>query len=292
MSVCVLCHAEVDTAARLAWHKDGLDIVRCASCDLVFRAEPPGEQDLPAIYDEDYFRDRPDGADRHGYADYVRDASLHRANARRRLRRLAAHAEGSGRLFDVGCAAGFFVDEARRAGWDAAGCDVSDAMVEFATSELGVPVVRASFTRTDADAPYDAITMWDYIEHSLDPRRDLEHAQEQLRPGGVLALSTGDIGSLVARLTGRRWHLLTPEHHNFFFDERTLRRLLHETGFTVLELGHPAGLYSISHALYKLGAVGPPLIRRTASRAGRSRVGQLGVPINLYDIVTVVARRR
>jgi hypothetical protein len=49
---------------------------------------------------------------------------------------------------------------------------------------------------------------------------------------------------------------LTPEHHNLFFEERTLRRLLETTGFGVLQVRHRAGLYSASHVLCKLGGVG------------------------------------
>jgi 2-polyprenyl-3-methyl-5-hydroxy-6-metoxy-1,4-benzoquinol methylase len=292
LSTCVLCSAEVDRRTDLAWHKDGYDIVRCPSCGLVFRAELPDEQELGRIYDEDYFRDRPDQVDRHGYADYLRDEPLHRTNARARLRLLAARTPQR-RLLDVGCAAGFFVDEARRAGWSASGIDVSEAMVEWARSRLGLHVTRAVFAAADiGPAPLDAITMWDYIEHSVDPRRDLEKAHEHLRPGGVLVLSTGDIGSLSARVTGRRWHLLTPEHHNYFFSERTLRRLLEATGFEVRETRHRASRYSIAHVLYKLGAShAPRALRRASVRLTGSRLGSTGVPLNLFDIITVVARR-
>jgi 2-polyprenyl-3-methyl-5-hydroxy-6-metoxy-1,4-benzoquinol methylase len=294
LSTCLLCNAQVDVETDLGWRKDGYDIVRCPSCGLVFRAELPDEQALSQIYDENYFRDQPDRADRHGYADYLRDASLHRANARRRLGLLATLMPRPGRLLDVGCAAGFFVDEARRAGWEASGMDVSAAMVNWARSELGAPVIRANFAQTDVAQPlFDAITMWDYIEHSIDPRRDFGKAREHLRPGGILALSTGDIGTLSARLAGHRWHLLTPEHHNFFFETKTLRRLLEDTGFDVLEARHRASVYSVGHVLYKLAASGRlGAVRRAASRLGRSSVGHAGVPINLYDIVTVVARRR
>jgi hypothetical protein len=139
----------------------------------------------------------------------------------------------------------------------------------------------------------DAVTMWDYIEHSIDPRRDVETARERLRPGGVLALSTGDVGSLVARISGSRWHLLTPEHHNFYFDEATLRRLLADADFEVLEARRHASLYSLGHVVYKAGSLVPlEAIRSSASRLGTSRLGAVGVPLNLYDIVTVVARRR
>jgi len=92
---------------------------------------------------------------------------------------------------------------------------------------------------------------------------------------------------VVARLTGRRWHLLTPEHHNFFFDRRTLGRMLDEAGSSARGTAR-ASLYSVSHALYKLGAVG----RVSSVRRVSTRLGRVGVPLNLFDIVTVVARRR
>jgi 2-polyprenyl-3-methyl-5-hydroxy-6-metoxy-1,4-benzoquinol methylase len=285
LSTCVLCNARVDPRTALVWRKDGYDIARCPFCGLVFRADPPDEDDLAGIYDEGYFRDQADASDRHGYADYLRDAAAHRANARRRLRLLAAHTKPA-RLLDVGAAAGFFVDEARRAGWEASGVDVSPAMVEWATSQLHLPVTRSTFGAAEIESPLDAITMWDYIEHAIDPRRDLARAQKLLRQGGIVALSTGDIGSLVARLSGRRWHLLTPEHHNFFFDRTTLRRLLEETSFSVLDMRHRAGLYSLAHVLYKLSARGSVTKRLAETTVGRARI-----PINLYDVLTVVAER-
>jgi SAM-dependent methyltransferase len=291
MSTCLLCDAPVDPRTDLAWRKDGYDIVKCPSCGLVFRLDLPEVQDLSRIYAEGYFRARPDRTGRRGYANYLGDAALHRANARRRLRLLASRIPERGRLLDVGCAAGFFVDEARRDGWEASGVDVSATMVDWAVSELGAPVRRANFAEVDVAPPQlDAITMWDYIEHAIDPRRDLLKAYEHLRAEGVLALSTGDIGALSARLTGRNWHLLTPEHHNYFFSANTLRRLLDVTGFDVLEARHRAGLYSLDHVLHKLGA--PGAIRRAASRVARISSGSPGIPLNLYDIVTVVARRR
>jgi hypothetical protein len=66
-----------------------------------------------------------------------------------------------------------------------------------------------------------------------DPRRTLEVAHDWLRPGGLLALSTGNIGSVAARLHGRDWSLMTPPWHQFYFSRRTLRRLLESVGFRI-----------------------------------------------------------
>ena len=107
-------------------------------------------------------------------------------------------------------------------------------------------------------------------------------------------LSTGNADSLVARLSGRRWHLLTPRHHNFFFTVRTLRRYLSQHGFEVEEIGHPSARYSFRYIVYKLGTMAPRsrLVRGTGEWMGRSRLGERSLGFNLFDIVTVTARRR
>ena len=85
--------------------------------------------------------------------------------------------------------------------------------------------------------------MWDYIEHAVDPRADVERARYRLRPGGLLALSTGDVGSLLALFPLDRWHLMTPRHHNYFFSARTLQLLLRDCGFEVVVVRHPAAVF-------------------------------------------------
>ena len=216
---------------------------------------------------------------------------MHRANARRRLGRLAEFTE-PGTLLDVGCAAGFFVDEASRRGWRARGVDVSEQMVDWGrrhtTGDIGVGTLR--------DVPEDrvesCITMWDYIEHALDPRDDVEQAFARLRPGGVLALSTGDAGSVLARVSLQRWHLMTPRHHNYFFTERTMRRLLESVGFEVLYVGRPAGVFPLRYLAHKAClTVDLSLLDALARRLARSRLGTRTLPVNLWDVMTVVARR-
>jgi SAM-dependent methyltransferase len=271
---CIVCGGLLRPAMR----KDGFELVSCVDCGLLLRRDLPPRGELDEIYAPDYFKHdeaHPVG----GYADYLGDAERHRETARRRLALLARFAPRSGRLLDVGAAAGFFVDEAARAGWDAQGIDVAAHVVEWGRRELGVQLGVGDLAGFEADAAFAAITMWDYIEHSLDPAGELARCCELLLPGGLVALSTGDRDSLVARLTRSRWHLLTPRHHNFFFSESTLARLLERIGFEVVWSGHPGTRYSVAHLAYKLGFTAP------------ERVARYSLPVNLFDIVTVVARK-
>ncbi len=178
-------------------------------------------------------------------------------------------------------------------GWDAAGVDISPVMVEHATRVVAaLPSELGGLAATSA-AHTTAITMWDYIEHSLDPAGDLGDGAGQLGPGGMLAIWTGDIGAIIARLSGRRWHLLTPRHHNFFFDRGPSDGCSRRSGFEVSRCSIPAPILDRSPRLQA---------RQNPSGAGRrsgldaeraDRVGRAGVlPLNLGDIVSVVASDR
>jgi 2-polyprenyl-3-methyl-5-hydroxy-6-metoxy-1,4-benzoquinol methylase len=252
---------------------------------MLMRRSLPDRAELPTIYAPEYYEHRPEHPVR-GYADYLGDAERHRETARRRLALLDRFAGTRGKLLDVGAAAGFFVDEAGRAGWEAEGVDVAGHMVHWGKRELGAPLRTGDLGAVEGDGSFAAVTMWDYIEHALDPRGDLAKAHELLASDGILALSTGDVGSLVARASRSRWHLLTPRHHNFFFSSRTLARLLAATGFEIAWSGHPGARYSLAHIAHK------SLPAAAADRVARSRLARHSVPINLFDIVTVVARKR
>jgi 2-polyprenyl-3-methyl-5-hydroxy-6-metoxy-1,4-benzoquinol methylase len=280
---CPLCDGALDAEADVRWAKSGHRILQCPTCGLLFRATRPAPAELEQLYDVDYFKGGEDPAGT-GYLDYVGDEDLHRAAARRRLDVLDRFAPMRGALLDVGAAAGFFVSEAQAHGWRASGLDVSTAMVEWGRSRLGVAldvgILQAS---PPAEASLDAVTMWDYLEHALDPDRDLRLAAAGLRARGLLALSTGDVESPVARLSGSRWHLLTPRHHNYFFSIRSLRALLDRTGFDVTSVTRPGARYSLRYLGHKLGA---------GDRLSRGPLGRVAVPVNLRDIVTVLATRR
>jgi hypothetical protein len=86
--------------------------------------------------------------------------------------------------------------------------------------------------------------------------------------------------------------LLTPRHHNFFFTAATLSRLLTQSGFDVVSLDHRGSRYPLRYLVHKLRTLLPlPALATLTGRLARSRVGAVTLPLNLWDIATVVARR-
>lgn len=290
---CNLCGSPLAAGQRPRWVKDGFEVFQCTNCGLVFRGDLPDSEALKTIYGAGYFR-REDGGDATSYADYLSDELEHRLTGRQRVARLNRVSGGRGRLLDVGAAAGFFMAEAKAQGWEAQGIDVSRQMGSWGREKLDLDIATGLFQDSEyRPGLFDAITMWDYIEHSIDPAADFAKAAQVLRPKGVLMLSTGDVGSIVARLSGRRWHLLTPRHHNFFFTVETLARYLGDNGFHIVSAKHPGAHYSLRYIAHKLRTMAPrsAVLRRLSAEVDARALGEWSLRLNLFDIVTIVARR-
>jgi SAM-dependent methyltransferase len=272
VTACAACGA---TEARRLWEVNGFPVVQCA-CGLA-RTELPAGFDPATIYSEAYFQ----GGQHDGYADYEGSADDLRREFRRTLDALPAR---GGSLIEIGAAYGYFLDEARAQFEDVCGVEISDA-ARAAAVDRGHVVERELTPALFARAPFDAAAMLDVIEHLDDPGGVLAQLRELMRPGAPLVITTGDFGSPLARAMGRRWRLMTPPQHLWFFSPRTLGALLERHGFRVASVAHPWKWVPIELVAYQASRYlgGQALVRRLAPR-GR-------VPVNLFDAMRVVATR-
>ncbi len=270
---------------------NGRGLVQCQACGLVYVSPRPDPEVLYKLYSETYFRNPDSGTV--GYTNYLKDEPNIRRTFARRLKFLERFV-APGRVLDVGCAAGFFLAEAQRRGWQAEGLDISAFAVKYSRDRLGLDTRHGNFLDLDyPEITYDLITMWDVIEHVPDPMGYLDKAATLLRPGGILALATPDVDSLPARLTGRRWvGYKLSEEHVYYFSTRTLTAMLDKAGFDVIHSRHVGKYVTMSLFLNRLGMY-LPLVARIGQWLGR-RLGlsEWSAYINPWDIVAITARRR
>jgi len=244
------------------------------------------DAELSDLYGRDYFHG-------HEYLDYIEERESLQINFRARLETLAKLIPelAAKKLFEIGCAYGFFLETVRGNVAAAAGIDISQDAITYATGTLGVRAVAGDYlTHVFAERP-DVIAMWDTVEHLRRPDLFVAKAARDLPAGGHLALTTGDIGSLNARWRGRRWRMIHPPSHLHYFSADTMSRLLDRHGFDVVHVSHPGNSRTVRSILYIILAL--RLGRRGIyERLARLRVSGSTLTINLFDIMFVIARRR
>jgi SAM-dependent methyltransferase len=263
-------------------------LIRCDACQVVFSLDEPDLTRIEQHYSEDYFSGDVE------YANYVGEEASHREQAQVYLRRLRLLGIQAATLFDIGCAAGFFLDEARRAGWTVAGCDVSSAAATHARDVLGLDVTRGDFLQATAHArPFDLVTAFNVLEHLPRPRDVADRLRSLVRPGGHLVIETWDYRSLVARAFGMRWHQWKPPFIPYYFTRRSLESLFPPADWEVIEYAASPKRLSVARGLGVLRAGGVPSpVDRVLARISAGSLGKARVTYRFGDLVILTLRRR
>lgn len=287
-TICVACGAAPERPYRL---RNGAWLEQCPRCRLGWWAWPAFE---PAdFYDEQYFQS---GAEAKGYDDYAALEPGVARTARTRLRRIErllrarrTDRHDAPRLLELGCGTGVFLAAARRRGWVVEGVEVSAYAAERARAR-GLRVTSGAAELADFPAAdYDCVCLWDVLEHVRDPARLLLRAGDALRPGGILALSTGDLTSWCARLSGAAWHLFNLPEHLFFFSPESLRRLLAQANCSLRSMTREVNWVPVGYIrerLRKARGAGAAL-----AIAARLLPRRWVVPATLRDVLGVYAVR-
>jgi 2-polyprenyl-3-methyl-5-hydroxy-6-metoxy-1,4-benzoquinol methylase len=267
-----------------------LGMIECTDCGLVRADSIPDAGRLKELYSEEYFRSSDSGA--LGYDDYIADRAKISKTFTRRMAEIEKRLGRKGRLLDIGCATGFALDVARERGWETRGIEVSQFASEYARSELGLDVSSRPLKEAGLEQEgFDVITMWDYIEHSPDPAGEFEIANRLLRSGGLLVLTTPDIASLPARISGRRWMGIKQEEHLFYFSPDTIGSLLKKHSFEPSHFGHVGKYIDIDFFIKRIGLYSTTVERALSAVARVLGIGEKTLYVNPFDIMIVYGRK-
>ena len=199
----------------------------------------------------------------------------------------------SGRLLDVGCALGGFLDAAKNVGFNVSGVEPSTCAADNASCKLGIEVASCDLKSAGLEEEsFDVITMWDTIEHLRDPYETLNEAWRLLKNDGLLFFSTGDASSLWARLTGSSWHLLTPPQHLYYYNPKSISVLLERLGFAYVENLHVGKYATLDFISFKAREAFGGLISPVRKLVQTMKIHNVRVYLNLFDIITCVARKQ
>lgn len=217
------------TESRPELEKDHMVIVRCSACDLVY---------VNPTFDESHYQQVYASA---AYQNIVRDLGIssheYRVErfGRERVDLMSAHLrqlDRPPRYLDIGCSTGFVVEAARSQGWDAVGIDLNPSAVDYGRSR-GLDLRESSLEDAGFEAgSFDAVSLFDVIEHLFDPVRTLKASVKLLAPGGILFVYVPNYDSASRLLMGQHAHFIWPTHHLNYYTPQTVTDLMRRLDLT------------------------------------------------------------
>jgi SAM-dependent methyltransferase len=269
--------ATIFSARRLP---DGVHyrVVRCGRCGLV-RSDPVlGADALAQLYRASTF-------------DYGDELDGLRATYRRALERLAELVPGRAGLLDIGTGSGFVLELAQDSGWSGVrGVEPSEDAIAKARPDIG-PMIAQDMMRPGLFEPgsFDAVTMFQVLDHMPDPLDLLDECRRVLKPGGAVMAFNHNVSAWSARLLGSRSPIIDVEH-TYLYSPSTIRLLFDRAGFEVVSVKPVRNTYSVSY-LARLLPLPARAKAQLLSLLQGSKAGQLKATVPLGNLC-LLARRR
>lgn len=269
------------TSHELAFHDD---IVKCNVCGMVYTNPQPEPGSLIDVYTE--------------VEDplYQEETAARERTFLKSLKQLQKYSVPPGRMLDVGCYTGVFMKVARENGWEVDGLELSRWAAAKAREGGWGNVYEVSLDRVETpgdDELYDAVTLWDVIEHLTEPADVLREAGRLLKPGGVLAVSTHMVDSWAVRFLGTKYPFFM-DMHLVHFSRGTMRRMLDECGFEWLGSKTHKRILRTGYFLEKLEhkVKFKPVRGMVKWLGNRKWVAERFIGIGFMGLLNVFARKR
>jgi 2-polyprenyl-3-methyl-5-hydroxy-6-metoxy-1,4-benzoquinol methylase len=207
--------------------------VKCKNCHLIYMN--PIEK--VSKTNEYYSRAK------NNHAPTIRESYL--KTAKSQLRLIQKYSSGTS-LLDVGCAQGFFLFNASKAGYITKGIEISQDAAEYARREFDLDVEAKPFEELRLpENRFDVVTLWQVLEHVPYPLMILNEVHRILKPGGLLVVSTPNIEGIPAKVLRKRWWDIKRLHINQF-TIKTLSDILRNAGFRNISSVSYRGFVSLS----------------------------------------------
>ncbi|MGB0757170.1 MAG: class I SAM-dependent methyltransferase [Patescibacteria group bacterium] len=281
---CPICKGD----SVFSYAKNSHDIFSCAVCDLDFVWPIP--ESIADIYSEDYFY-KNEETEGFGYTRYNEDKEAMRTVFEKELSHFESRVQKK-TIFDVGAATGYFLDIAKKRGWQTAGSEISSYGYEAAKTQ-GHDMFLGLLPEYTTENTYSLVTMWDVLEHVDDCSGYIKKVNSMLETGGYVLINTIDKSSVWARLWGRKWNMIIPPEHVLFFSKKSLIKLLRQNGFSIVTIKRLSKSFSLSYifkVLYEWQ--GFALWKYLAHAFDTPMWRKVTIPINVRDNIYIVAQKQ
>ena len=177
---CIFCPPR-DQADPIAIQENSWNGRQCMRCGLIYVSPRPSPDEIVNLYAHD---------SAHTDSAVLARNELHRRLCARHSLRILKKYLPAGDLLEIGAGGGFFLNEARRAGFNVKGIELNPLQAQTIVQN-GIPCETRPVTLAFTGKQFDVIYHCDVTSHFFDPIAEFKAMAARLKPGGLLMFETG-----------------------------------------------------------------------------------------------------
>ena len=233
---CPLCNNELVTVFSTKDYLvsgESFDIAECSDCRLRSTSPFPEKDAIGGYYESDEYISHADESK--GVFDSIYNMVRSYMLGRKRNIVEKSSENKQGRIMDIGCGAGHFLNSMKENGWDVKGVDASQKARELVKSQFDIDVITPE-DWFNSDETYDIITCWHSLEHVYDPWVYLEKIKTQLSADGVLIVASPNYESTDGNKYGADWAAYDTPRHLYHFTPISMEKIMFNNEFLIDEI--------------------------------------------------------
>ena len=274
---CIICTSnEIDPLYKV----NGFNIYSCRKCSFQFEVEILSSDELDKYYEID--------AEQMDDLTYIDKGNVENLNYYyKRLSKLINEKLSVGKILDVGCNGGYFLDCME--GWERHGVELVNSQATKAKEKYGDNIFNGAFEDYKfSDQYFDVITLQDVLDHMPDPIECLERCKHLLRPDGLIVVKVHNISCLFSKLSGSKFYAICPPVHLGYYNKKSLSVALHKVGLKFDRYMFLPHLMYLKTIPYRLSRQNKDSIWYSLYQMlNNNRLGTMVIRKNLHDIITV-----
>ena len=157
----------------------------------------------------------------------------------------------SGRVLEIGCSIGVFLDLFKEKGWETWGVEPSES--GKIAEKKGHKIIHTFFWEAKIPEDYFDVVIFNHtLEHMDEPLIALKKAKAVLNKGGIVLVDVPNFGGISSKIFGKRWPYLLSEEHKHQFTKESLVNIFKEAGFEVVHWESRSGIFEHANPFIEL----------------------------------------
>lgn len=211
---------------------EDFSIARCINCHFLVTHPRPAEDALSSYYHSEKYisHSNTDKGLVNRLYKIVRNHSLDKKV------KLLKKFKPSGKVLDIGCGTGHYLDRLAKHGFELSGVEPEPAAREFAIREFKLKVWPDLFELNGDKGEYDAITLWHVLEHVYHLNNYMSEIKRLLSADGILIIAVPNPESYDAMVYEKHWAAYDLPRHLYHFTRETMNAFAAKHQFELVDI--------------------------------------------------------